>query len=636
MDSPCPVSAEGVANNPPARCIWPWILVGLLTWQGWMTWCLLEGRTIFDNRPVLSGFHPQHLYLGTLGARSMHATGGSCCYDTAFQIGYPKTPVFNGSRLAEVFLFVAGATYQPVAYKIGLALLCLAIPCLLILAARGAGLDWPVTTLAVAAGLWVWWSPCSYDALAAGSCELHLGALAALANVGLLLRFHKKPGVLSWLGLVFTASLGWFAQPMLFPIALPLFLMFYLHVGHQHASLSWHLFLLLGEVLSLALNATWLMDWASFWWLRSTLPVAGGILSHRTLQTVWNAPLWGSAADRTFGLFLLLSALVGVLILPRNQRAAARLLGLGTGGLFLLALLGISWEPLGSLGTAGLLAPALWFASLPAAHAWTQSFYLLGRMLGSNQRAGFTLFVLAGILVGMTHDTLFPLVGRLQGPQPLQYSLGPDREALVEAINNYTGSEARILWEDIPLPRTAPHWAPLLPFLTQRNYVGGLDPDGTIEHATIGFLNQNLAGLHISRWTDGALEEYCTQYNIGWVICFSPSAMKRFSDWKGAEKTVPVKDETEGFLFTIKRSSPGFALKGQAQLVHADSHHITLANVVPDQGVVVLSLHYQAGLRASPSRVHVEREPVALDPIGFLRLRVAGPVARVTLTWGDR
>src|SRR4051794_5539397 len=111
------VPAEGAACRPRAAWIWAVVLLGLFAWQGWMTWCLLGGWALFDERPIVSGFHPQHLYLGTLGARSLQATGRSCCYDCAFQAGYPKTPVFNGSRLAEVFLFLAGGAYHPAAYK---------------------------------------------------------------------------------------------------------------------------------------------------------------------------------------------------------------------------------------------------------------------------------------------------------------------------------------------------------------------------------------------------------------------------------------------------------------------------------------------------------------------------------------
>jgi hypothetical protein len=37
----------------------------------------------------------------------------------------------------------------------------------------------------------------------------------------------------------------------------------------------------------------------------------------------------------------------------------------------------------------------------------------------------------------------------------------------------------------------------------------------------------------------------------------------------------------------------------------------------------------------SPSDVRVERHPDPDDPIPFLRLRLPGPVLRLTLTWGE-
>jgi len=59
--------------------------------------------------------------------------------------------------------------------------------------------------------------------------------------------------------------------------------------------------------------------------------------------------------------------------------------------------------------------------------------------------------------------------------------------------------------------------------------------------------------------------------------------------------------------------------------------------VIPDENcVVVLGFHWQAGLRVAPGRVQVEREPDGHDPIGFIRLRMDSPAARVTLTWEHR
>jgi hypothetical protein len=87
-------------------------------------------------------------------------------------------------------------------------------------------------------------------------------------------------------------------------------------------------------------------------------------------------------------------------------------------------------------------------------------------------------------------------------------------------------------------------------------------------------------------------------------------------------------------FFTIRRT-PSFALKGgRARWLQAGSQYIALGDVVPNaDGEVVLSLHYQAGMEVSPSRVKLERELDPYDPIPFVRLQMPGPVVRVTLTW---
>jgi hypothetical protein len=107
----------------------------------------------------------------------------------------------------------------------------------------------------------------------------------------------------------------------------------------------------------------------------------------------------------------------------------------------------------------------------------------------------------------------------------------------------------------------------------------------------------------------------------------------RFRAWPGARLVTTLPGDPPGCLFELPARS--FVLKGQARLVEANPQRITLADVVPEDGKVVLSLHYQAGLHVSPSRVQVARDPDARDPIPFLRLLLPGPVARITLTWEE-
>ena len=256
--------SEDTRLEPSAHWNWSIGLLGLVLIFSWQTWLALglfgpdaPWHTLLDERPVLSGSHPQHLYLGSLGAQALAANGTSwpqagvaavCLYDPAFQAGYPKTPIFNGSRLAEVILLIGGGTYNPAAYKVGLLVICLLVPVLLALACLGTGLAPGTSLVAIAGGVYLSWGPAGRLALEAGEADLLLASLGMLAHAGMLIRFHRVPGFLSWLGMWLTGSIVWFSQPLVFPLALPLLLFYYLCVGARHAAFTWHATLLVAQV----------------------------------------------------------------------------------------------------------------------------------------------------------------------------------------------------------------------------------------------------------------------------------------------------------------------------------------------------------------------------------------------------
>lgn len=633
-----------------ACVLWGSVLQILVVWQSWMTLTLFAParagaeapadrvaaawERLHDDQPILSGRHPLHLYHGFLGAAALRERDTSCCYDPAFQAGYPKTPVFDGgSRPAEFFLALAGGAYEPAAYKLGFALCLVAVPFLLFAAGRCAGLPNGAAVLATGLGLLACWGTPGRQLLEAGDLDLLLAALAALFQAGLLLRFHRQPGVLGGLGLFLCGVLGWYAQPAYFGPSFLLVLVYYFSVGARHA-LSWHLALWGALAGGLAVNAPWLLDWLGHWWIRSPFRLGTPLLPHRTLPLIWGAPLWGDAADRTLAGVLLGGAAAGVWLLNEGgQRPAARLLGLGAGGLLALAVAGLAWEPLGLLGTTQLLVPALWFAALPAALALTRGFHALGRLLGSPWRGAAVTVAGLGLITAALHDRLSLLVERAAGATPLDIGLGENRQAIVDLLRERTTADARILWEDHTAAHSGAHWSALLPLLTGRLFLGGLDLDRCIEHSYPGFAEQTLAGRPIGDWGDTELDEFARRYAVGWVACTSPAAVIRIRAWPGAKAVAELPGG--GCLFALR--PPPFALAGQAKLVHADWRRIVLQDVSPDEdGKVVLSLHYQEGMRAVPSRVQVEREPDAHDPIPFVRLRLPGPVSRVTLTWQGR
>jgi hypothetical protein len=639
--------AEGSAPRGFRDCpAWAICLLGLIAWQAWMTLSLFgpdaSWEDLLDDRPIISGRHPLHLYHGYLGAQSFREHGSLCCYDPAYQAGYPKTPVFDsGSRLAELSLSIGGTKHGPAVYKIGLAACLLCVPILVVLATRGIGLGAGTSCLAGAAGVLVCWSGPGRGALEAGDVDLLMAGLAALLLFGSLIQFHRLSSVRAWLGLVLSGCLGWLANPLFFAALIPLVLLYYLSVGARHDALGWHAALIAGLLAGVAVNSFWLIDWVKYWWIRVPQEIGDSILPHRTFQTIWNAPLWGDAIDRSLAVGLFGLAFAGVVFLNQDkQRPAARLLGLGYLGFLALTILGIASESLGRLGTARLLVPALWLAVVPAAHALAVALRWLGRHLGS---PWCPAALVAGLLVTgclVAPDLRDTLADRFSHTVPLAIGLGSERAQVVRTLISSTGPEARILWEDCPDAAGAQcgqRWTCLLALTTGRSFLGGLDPEVGIEHSHAGLVDQKLAGMPIVTWTPEQLEGFCKRYNVGWIVCWSSQAQQRIAAWSLAESPpIPLAGNPAGCLFKIKRS-PSFATAGQARLIQADCRHITLADLVPDKdGKVVLCFHHQAGLQASPSRVQVERETDPFDPIPFIRLRVSGPVARVTLTWEGR
>lgn len=599
-----------------------------------------RGDLLLDDQPVLSGRHPLHLNHGNLGARALKERGTLCCFDPTFQAGYPKTPVFDGSsRPAELFLLLlSDGKYSPRAYKIGLtAALCL-VPLALMVAAWGLGLRPGGIWLAGAFAVVICWGDPCRAMIEAGDIDLLLSVLAAVVQVGLLVRFDRAPGVTAWFGLLASGCLGWFTQPLLFfSLMVVLLPTYYLSAGVRHG-FPWHLFMLIGLVGGVAVNGFWLLDWVGYWWVLAPLQIGHRLLVHRTFHSFWAAPFWGPAADRALAMLLLSSGLVGLVVFNQTRgRTAARLLGLGCGGMLALALGALGWEPLGRVGMDRLLAPALWFAVLPAVYAWCEIFHVVSRCFG---RPVLTTGV-TGLLLAGTGWQAWPwlecFAARCREAKPLMIGLSPEREALVEAIRTVTTAEARILWEDSAETGKDSCWTALLPILTGRPFLGGLDPSNVVEYTRTGLVDGQLAGEPVTGWNDTELEEFCRRYNVGWAVCWSPTSAERFRAWKQAEPAATLQDKGRvGHLFALKRPR-SFVLKGQARWLRADRRHITLGDVIPEAGQVVLSLHYQAGLAVSPNRVRIEPEPdpTAHDLVPFVRLRVPSPVTRITLTWTD-
>ena len=626
-------TADGFRQQP----IWLLGVGALLLAQAGLTLALFGPHhpwaALTDDRPILSGRHPLHLYHGTLGADAFRRHGTTTCYDPAFQAGYPKTPVFDGGcRPAELFLLLGGGTYDPAAYKLGLFLTVLLVPLAFVAAARGAGLPPGVAVLAGVGGVVLGWSAPARSMILDGELDLLASGLAAVVFVPWLARFARTTGIDAWLVLAATALVGWYSHPLVWVGLIPVVFLYYLVLAPRHGP-AWHLALLGVAFVAVAPNVWWLLDWGKYWWLRRPAP------GEPVLPPDWDAVL-GHPADYVtmFGCLpagggLLALAVAGLVSAWRHGCRTAAWLAVVSAGLAVASARLAAASLLLSAGATDrlvLLAAAFLVPATASAVA-----KLLGWFRGPG--VATVLLLLALLFLGWLDGPTRPLA-RATGlaADPLLVGLSAGQRELLAVLKRHTTPEARILWDETTDQRPGWNWTALLPVLTDRAFLGGLDPEAGLEHSYCAMCSRQLVGRNLPDWSDAELEAFCRWYNVGWVVARSPEVAER---WARYPKAGVVARLVEGgrpvVVYALDRPR-SFVLSGSATWESATARQVVLTNVLPNpEGHVQLSLHMLEGLRVSPSYVRVERmpDPTGRDPVDHVRLCLPGPVPRITLIW---
>jgi hypothetical protein len=297
-----------------------------------------------------------------------------------------------------------------------------------------------------------------------------------------------------------------------------------------------------------------------------------------------------------------------------------------------LIVTGVSLAAPGSDFLAPFATPAFLFLGLslavvPAAHGVARFFKWQrqsARRFHAPQIAA-TLAACTGVGLVVWASAKSKLDG--WGLRPLEVGLVPELAAVISPIQRFSQNAGRILWEDSSGDACS-RAIVLLPLLTHRHFIGG-HAAGDSDNAYANLSEGKIGGRSISAWSDTELDAFCRRYNIGWIVAATNDTTKRLDRWPLAEFCTTAGPRR---LYQLQRPL-SFVLKGSANEVKADRVGITLSDVIPEQGEVVLSFHYHEGLRARPSWVRIEREPDPYDPVPLIRLQMSAPAARVTLSW---
>ena len=447
-----------------------------------------------------------------------------------------------------------------------------------------------------------------------------------------LARFARTLGVDAWLVLAGTAVTGWYFHPLIWLALGPVVLAYYLVFAPRHGP-AWHLGLAGISFAGVAPNAWWLVDWGKYWWLRQPLT------ANNIPIPSWGAVIGGPADYPPMfgclpgGMLLMLGGIAGTILLWRSgHRAAAGLLALAAGVTILVARVAGAWPAVSPDVPDRVTVLAAAFLVPPTAFGlWTLLQRLRMPVIGTS--AAVAALLLIGWVDGRSH----PLArGMGIAAEPLLIGFTDEQRDLIAVLKQHTTPDARILWDETAGDRSGWNWSALLPLLTGRSYLGGLDPDSRVEHSYCTMCSRQLTGRVLTDWTESELEAFCRWYNVGWVVARSPEAVER---WGNCPLAKPVARLKEGGLNVVVYSLDrprSFILSGTATWESADTRRIVLTDVVPDaEGQVHLSLHHLEGLRASPSYVQVQplQDPTGRDPVHQVRLLIPGPVPRVTLMW---
>lgn len=575
--------------------------------------------------PIVSGRHPLHVVHGSLGVQALLDHGSTSCFDPSFQAGYPKTPVFDGGcRPAEFVLMLARLfdrhptlEREVVICKLGLVGVCLLVPIAFALSARGAGASSAGCVLAAMLGVLLWWTPTVRMMFDAGEIDVLLGGLCGIGFCGGLAWYHRHPGPSGWLVLASLTIAGWYSHPLVCLAFFPFAAGYYLSLAPRHG-LAWHLGFYGAGAIGFLANLGWLWDWGRYWWLRR--PSTDALALPRAEELAL-AGGWSELPDRTLlGWPMLMAGLCGMMVMVRmRSRTSAWLFGASALATLLFARFGGAWPFLVGIHIERLSLLAVGLAIVPtsfAIGAWIDR-----ARVGVVALIGFAMIPLL-VSMGLSIPSL-PLVR-----QPIPLGLTEPQQRFVDVLRARTQPTARIfLDDDITDKLPGWNWTAFLPRLTDRAFIGGLDFGACIE-----LMNCPMKSRLKYRGEFGPADAAAVleRYNIGWIVCRTPESASRWASFPGAT----VVDRVGELSLIAFDRTHRFVTRGSGQLEHADARRIVLMHLEPDAtGSVTVSLHYQVGMRVVPATVIAEPETDPFDPSPMLRLRMSGPVSRVTIVW---
>jgi len=604
---------------------------------------------------LTSGSHPLHQYHAWIGAKGLLKKGCPSAFDPAFHAGYLKTPLFDNQShpiewMSAIKSLIVCPDEPPIlsdvakVYAWYLGGIVFGVPFLVAIGARFAGLNKLETFISAVCSVIVMAMPAGNRAINDGEMGQLLAPSCIVMFTGALVGYHLRALPACGVAICFSYWMLWSTSVGSALLATAILLYFYLRAGLRHES-WWHFGLVSSLVLALAGNLDLFLAWRNHWWIQATNLDENALGSGTAFMRLAGDTRWGGASGFSAGLLMFVAGIVGdQCLIWTGRRLAGRLIATATVILTVmfalaksvnfLAQLDIVANPvsimlISCIGVGSCLGVGFrdirrwsgpkWFLEFPGRHVPSTIFF--GVLL--------SIFLLNPSFVRNLSLNCLGSTWRFDGP-PLW------AKTITEKLAEYPAGKGRVLWEDLTSD-ISNGWPVLLPQKLDRGLIGGLSPFVRIEHQQAALREGKLAGRTVLEWTDSELAAFVKAYRINIVVARNKDSISRWTSY--FEATLASQgtiEETQGkwVIFSLPDQT-GLAIVGNAKVVQMGSDKVTLADVVPENGSVVLSLHYQRGMKVRPGRVKVERELDSHDPIPLIRLKSDEPVSRLELEWDD-
>ncbi|MBI5375530.1 MAG: hypothetical protein HZA77_08850 [Candidatus Schekmanbacteria bacterium] len=560
-------------------------------------------------------------------------------YDPYFNSGEPRNTVFDAdAKAAEIVCLIFSFASSALVYNIYVLSIYLLAPLIFLWSLYNFGLKGWGAVAGFLFGTCYWWSYPSFRFNLAGQFAFIFVSYLTLLILSLFYRYVRT-GAYRYImlcGLIGGIAL---CVHILAPINIAVGAVVIYGLSFKKMSLKQHLGLFSCLVFILLVNSPWIIPFIRFYKMNN-LSSIGWFFGEKNPFLFIDAYLLGGGIHRYLRLAILFAAVGGFVVWKKEKSPLFYPLAINSIILFIYVFFG-SYSSLTFLQNPWRYEFEMNLFLLIPASVYITSIFGNGIMMKQKIISSITcIFLLICLFpVNALHAMKILLPSHrneriikydrlsLAGNNGVEYSfeelphndIPPAAFELIDWIKNNTTNEGRIMLEDSCWQSRHAYWGShipgMFPQLTGREFIGGPIPQYFMIHHYASFQEGFFCGKYLEKYNEEELMKKIDQYNIKWIICFTPYSRDYFSKFND---NIFLLDRVEKFYIYEVDRKPDFFISGKGN-VKATYNHIKLSDL-PEGNDVIIKYHWLETLKTFPPR-SVEMAPVDDDPVGFIKIK---------------